>query len=362
MKWLIQKERQKNGIVRNVIRRWNGNKFERLAVKKYQSIRDNDEELRRFVMRLNAPLILKEKVDFKHAFIDDHLLSDYLDFLLVKIPTESTARTEFGYLKNYFLNYFIVVLNLHSPSDWFTQADSKWATYLLSKDCPKSAKTKRDIINAANRFIKWLHKRRPNEFEIQTLEPISRAKFQEIEAKRLKNEEVLIRQVVPDSDLDKILKNAPDEISCYVHLIARYGLRRAEALGFKITDVKKGYLSVERQQDRIGDYKILKGKENRKTPHWYATPKQAHAWITAAQSRSIHKRTLSEKWSELMTKLGMSYHLHDLRHTFITKAVRQHEPRDVQLAVGHKDLRITMGYLHDDRGLEDEVFNPDEVA
>ena len=63
-----------------------------------------------------------------------------------------------------------------------------------------------------------------------------------------------------------------------------------------------------------------------------------------------------------MIKLDLPYKIHDLRHTFITKAVRIHAPRDVQLAVGHKDLRITMGYLRDDRDLSDEEFEPDEAA
>lgn len=56
-----------------------------------------------------------------------------------------------------------------------------------------------------------------------------------------------------------------------------------------------------------------------------------------------------ELWRDLMTALGYTYDFHDLRHSFITRAIREKNSRDVQLAAGHKHLMTTMGYAHDDR-------------
>jgi integrase len=63
-----------------------------------------------------------------------------------------------------------------------------------------------------------------------------------------------------------------------------------------------------------------------------------------------------------MDELDFNYDFHDLRHTFITKAISAYPPRDVQLAAGHKSIETTMRYAHDNRNLDDEVFNPEEIA
>ena len=63
-----------------------------------------------------------------------------------------------------------------------------------------------------------------------------------------------------------------------------------------------------------------------------------------------------------MRELDYDYDFHDIRHTWITKAIRlpNVEPRDVQLAAGHKNIETTMGcYLHDDRIFGDEPYVPD---
>jgi integrase len=73
----------------------------------------------------------------------------------------------------------------------------------------------------------------------------------------------------------------------------------------------------------------------------------------------MHPDTFYEKWCTYISSLNLSYDLHDLRRTFITKALRLHHPRDVQMAVGHVSLTTTMGYAQDDRDTSDEVFKPE---
>ena len=76
----------------------------------------------------------------------------------------------------------------------------------------------------------------------------------------------------------------------------------------------------------------------------------------------MHPDTLSDRWTELMEQLKLTYTLHDLRHTWITKSIRKKKvvPRDVQLAAGHKNIETTMGYLHDDREFDDDIYVPVE--
>ncbi len=74
----------------------------------------------------------------------------------------------------------------------------------------------------------------------------------------------------------------------------------------------------------------------------------------------MHPDTFSKRWAEFMGSLDLDYDVHDIRHTWITKAIRQPGvvPRDVQLAAGHESISTTEGYLHDDRVFEEVRFIP----
>lgn len=355
MRWSLYKEAGKW-----VIRRWYAGKYERMPVSRYKRIREDEPALRELVKRLNAPIDARSRVDFKHAFISPALLDEYLEYLVTQIPTESNARTEFGYLKTYFLNFFIGELNLMSPEEWHAVHETKWARYLLSDKAPASAKAKRDIIIAANRFIKWLNRKRPEDRPVGEFKPISKAKYKAIEAQREIDGEIRDRKIVPEKDFAKIISHPlAASIRSFIFFGYQYGLRRSETLGVSMEDVKRGHLCVERQLERLGVFAPLKGRQTRRVPHWFAKPKDAYLNAEAGKKNLIHPRTLSERWTELMQALGMDYDLHDLRHSFITRAVRLHNIRDVQLAAGHKDIRTTMGYLHDDRDLSDEQYLPE---
>lgn len=353
-----------------VIRRWRDGKYERLPVKRYASIRDNEEELQQFLLRLNAAHRTCEKVAFKHAFINDALLAEYEEWLTAQIPTERNARCEFGYLKTYFLNYFIGKLDLMNPLDWHKVHETKWAKFLMGSDAPPSVQTKRAIIQAANRFMDWLHKKRPAEVPPLTFKPISRASFKEIQARRILENDGKNRMVIPDQDLEAILKAAPASLLPFIQLALKYGLRRSETLGVRLADVKNGYLSVERQLATVTpktSYRPLKGRTDRKVPHWNSSAAEVYAWVQAGQAHLIHPDTLTDRWSALIKalreakssrRIAHDYDFHDLRHTFITRAIRAHSPREVQLAAGHVNIETTMRYLHDDRTMDDAPFVP----
>ena len=370
-RWLLNTENQR-GIQRFTIKRWvyfpdGTKKLERLSLKKYRSIRGDEAELQEYIVRLNQETSRKEltknAVEIRHAFISPKLLDDYKDYLLVQIPTKGKALNEFHYLKTYFLGFFINKLNLPNPLQWHAVHKTEWAIYLVSDEAPSSGAAKKDIVAAANRFIAWLHDRRPSEVPPLRFQPLTKAKYKEIEATRQLKGEARKPKFIKDEHWAKIRLRSTAELTPFILLAYHYGLRRSETLGLTTDDVRTGYLSIERQLASYSDHTPLyappKGRETRKVPHWLGSPKNAYRWATDASSNLAHPDTLTDLWSDLMKKLDLDYTFHDLRHTWITKTIRTNNPRDVQLAAGHKNIETTMRYAHDDRELEGQKFIPE---
>ena len=371
-RWLLSLEKKKSGTAKWYIKRWvyppdTKPKLERLPVEDYQLIRDNEVELKRFVIRLNErdkPTRVKEIVEIRHAFISTEFLEKYKSYLQQQIPSKKQANTEYNCMYRHFLLYFTVTLGLSDPLQWHQACDDEWAAYLESPSIPKSKRSLQNIVEGANRFMTYLHKKMPAEVPPLVFKPFTKAKYKAIEAQRKLDGKVRERGNVLDEHWAIIRTKLPDSIKPFAMLSYHYGLRRAETLGVELTNVKKGYLAVEKQlntfKDKVPGYAILKGKESRRTPHWFATAEEAYQWVEAGQKNMIHPHTLSDLWAALMKSLKLSYDFHDLRHTWVTKALRLPLvlPVDVQLAAGHKNIQTTMGYAHDDRELDDEQFTP----
>ncbi len=334
-----------------VIRSWPGNL--RHPIKEYRLIRADREKLEEYIKRLNVPHALRSWVSYKHAFINDALLSDYQQYLRNLNSINKTAQQEYSYLRRYVIHFFVDEAKLINPADWFNASDTKWAAYLL-KEAPASKKTRRDIINAANRFVGWLHRLRPNEVPNRKLDPLTRRKLDEAERLRIARGDSRVPQLIPQHVVESICRYAPGRIRGAVCLMARYGLRRNEALGVISGDVKKGGLHIWQQLVRLGEYGPTKGKEERHIPHWGCRAVDAYAWVQEVLQNPMNPRTFSAEWE----KYVKDYTPHDLRHTFITRMVRLHPMIDVSKAVGHKDVRVTQGYMQDDRNLDLEPFDP----
>ncbi|RYZ68571.1 MAG: hypothetical protein EOP09_09325 [Proteobacteria bacterium] len=94
-RWLLNVEKQRS-IPTFCIKRWvyypdGRKKLERLPIAKYRQFRDNLDELKRLVIRLNEQIPEEQRtrtaVEIKHAFISPELLEAYLDYLTTQIPT-----------------------------------------------------------------------------------------------------------------------------------------------------------------------------------------------------------------------------------------------------------------------------------
>jgi len=339
------------------IRRKRNGKWETYPAKKFRDF--TQEQLNDLVIRLNnkspEEARIRAKLDLDHAYISPNLLFQYFEHLCQEIPSQKNARRNFGYLQRHVLGFFVKTHKIRDPQNWH-KAQDRWAKYLTERKLSGAAI--RQIVIEANRFVAWLHKERPDEVPPLKFQPINRARMKYLEAQRELDGEVKERKIVQESDWKKIVKTCPAELAPFIQLGANYGLRRAESLGVTPDALRKGYLVISKQYVGSDQYRPLKGRDHRKIPHWFSGPALAYEWIEAAQKLLMHPDTLTHKWADLMQKLGMDYDFHDLRHTFITKAIRQYAPRDVQLAAGHKNMETTMRYSHDDRALDDEPFDP----
>jgi integrase len=390
-RWVIVQEKDGDRSIPRV-RRWviypDGKKvYERYAVKKYAHLRGNLKELQNFVIRLNgedpAERRAKLAIKFKHAYISPELLNEYLEHVLTQVPSRKHALNEFSNIQRYFFGFFIVKMNMADPLKWHRH-QNVWAKALLNKidgddiffeekwrlfpkDEVRGEKTLRAIVNGANRFMAFLHQRRPDEVPPLRFNPITRAGYKELEARRRMNGETVDRKFIKDEDWKIISKEMPEDIAPWIWLSYYYGLRRSESMAIDPTCIRKDCLKAVRQLTSLPEphrpgYGPLKGRKERRIPHWFCEPMIAYNWVSKI-GPLMHPDTFSKRWTEYMSKLGFDYDIHDIRHTWTTKAIRLKEvvPRDVQLAAGHESIETTMGYLHDDRVFGDEVFNPGSV-
>lgn len=343
---------------------------------KYQHLKST-EELSQLVDRLNHREGHEKRraIELKTAFIPSTLLEEFRAQLKLEIPNQKDFRYQYKtVLMRYFLNFFVNELGLLDPNQWY-QHQSRWAAALLGQaDDPKHNIFKRKMsfatisktIQIANRFMSLLHVKNPKEYDRVIFDPISRGTQNAYvgELQRARIDANGIGQYISPSDWIIIEKTLTPDIRPFAILSYYYGLRRGESLGFERLDsIKKGYLKVSQQLtaitlNKVCTYSAVKDKDKRKTPHWFCTPKDAYDLISDGFNRKMHPDTYAQRWSKLMSLLKFDYDLHDLRRTFITRALRLHNPRDVQLAVGHTSLETTMKYAMDDRDHSDETFNP----
>lgn len=354
--------------IRRMVNLPNGEeKQERLPKNQWKHLKSK-EELSKYIIRLNgreSNRVLKS-IDVKLAHLPPSVLEDFREVLFAEIPNLKDAKVTYKNLHRYFITFFTDHLNLRDPLDWKLE-EIKWGKALLSESKhslfedkqPRSAKTIKGIIHTANRFMMYLHKRYPKEIPAIKLTPVSKAKLKDYDATMNLDTES-VGNFITDTDWKIIVKEAPSDLLPFIKLGYYFGLRRGEILGLNLNDVRLEYLSVERQLVSINkdkpSFKPLKGKTKRKTPYWFINPDETHKLIK--QLKLIHPDTLGVKFIEFMQSLEMNYQLHDLRRTFITKALRKAHHTDVQLAVGHTHINTTMKYQRDDRVLADNIYRP----
>lgn len=385
------------------------------------------EELNRFCFKLNGKkmgrkweqdtayeLILKDS-----PWITKQLKDDFRKYLFGVISNEKDASDLYMNLCRRVLKFFINQMEIKDPSLW-KSAEFEWGQALMNEKVTNktriwedpnfrpSESTLNKIVQVANRFLKFVYKK---ENEATSNKAVVLTPFTKTQMKTYLGRMVL-EGIHPDPDnlegkyfmsevnFNILLKHLRrgrdhstycnvDDISPYVSMCYFYGLRRSEAMALTLDNVKNGFLSVEAQALKLKNHftqyetGILKGKNKRKTPHWFISNYDCYSIIslyTAKGSRVMHPDTFTALFTKAIKEINLEskfrddfgnpikidFTLHDLRRTFITRALRlvneskdnSLAPVDVQLAVGHKDINTTLAYQMDDRALDERTFKP----
>lgn len=379
--WYLENPKGENPRIRRTIFIDGKRKLESHPQAKFLHILSDIPALKDYVIRLNGkdPRAerVKARLEFEHAFISPSFLDEYQNtYLRNAIPSEKEAAKLVFYLRNYVLNYFVARLGIASPIEW-KRNESLWGLALLNKQKKndafvfedgesRSTKVLKIIVYESNRFMRFIHTKHPDIPAI-TFEPLSKAVLKSHEANRRLKGEVRDTKYIPAEDWKVIKANLPDTWGCLIKLCYYYGLRRNEAYGLSLKDVKNGYLAIEKQLDKIADdskkYKPLKSRYTRKCPHWFCKPQEAHKLANEIAKLDLHPDSLSQLFVAKCESLKLPhYTIHDLRRTFITNAVNKGiKQEDLRLAVGHVDGATTYKYyVRDTRDMNDEEFEPEE--
>lgn len=346
----------------------------------YQNMK-SEEEIKAFVERLNhrdaRDAKIKKAIEIRTSFIPVVYLEGFREKLYADIPNQKDARYLYNCLHRFALDFFVNKMKLPDPVSW-KENETKWGLALLN-DLPASerealsivesgkklsGKSVRHIIQVTNRFMEYLYSKNPRENVLVKFVPITEARFKSHDAKRKLDDDSHPGLFVKEKHWESIIKAAPSDVAPFINLAYHYGLRRSESLGFELEDVRTAYLSIERKLTAFNkngpEFEPVKDLDKRKTEHWFASPEECYYWIESGLECRMHPDTLGKKFDKLMNDLKLPYELHDLRRTFVTRALDKHSPLAVQLAVGHASIATTMKYVRDNRELEAKVFKPNK--
>ena len=133
------------------------------------------------------------------------------------------------------------------------------------------------------------------------------------------------------------------------------GLRRAEIAGLKWGDVDlvANVLHVRRIRHRVGGELDRRSAQEPQracaifpiAPELLPILRRCYRLTPSARCIDVAPEALDRRWKRVQADLDLSrrYRLHDLRHTYVTRAILSGiNPRVVQYLAGHSSLELTL--------------------
>lgn len=403
-KWFVAKNKNNPvrpfRIRRTIKKDGNLKKTQSLHISLYKEVFDtyNDiivinDELKKICEKYNAlqfgkSYLAKKKYSeiYKLSpWVTQSIRNKFENHLRGVIPTEKNSSYLFRKCEEQFLKYFIDIKKVRNPLEWHKyQVD--WGKALRNEpsseteriwdnpDFKPSKKTLKRIIQISNRFLKFLSVHETGMTDLRTLNPITKAQMKHYLATH-KASVKKFRHFVSAEDFNTIIHKLETSlnygISAYVKLAYYFGLRRSESIAINNEHLRKGYLSVEVQATGYNDDGLhvmaTKAREKRKTPYWFISPDIAYEVVSMIGTFTmphLHPDTLTSRFSKVISvlheqgEIDKLYTFHDLRRTFITRALDNNSIKEVMMAVGHQNIETTMKYIVDDRKLDSDLFVP----
>jgi hypothetical protein len=333
--------------------------WERYPIKHYRGM--STTEVESLLRRLNATKeaqrkLAAERYNFDHAYVNQISVAKFEKHLGKRIKVDGYKKNVIQMLNTYVFKFFIIDKKLPDPSLWH-QKEDEWGDFLLASGL--GGKTIRMVIATANRFNNFLVRSvYPEMATPRRLEPIGKVLLDELGEEPGK----FITPEIYEKILEDAEKKAPDVLP-NIKLCYAFGFRIGETLGLTKDKFLKSHILVDEQGNRViiakdGTKTVSRRKAKtfeRKVPYWNMTAREA--WALVQQLKPMHPKTLINRVNDLLRPFG--HKSHDFRRTFITNAFRKVHWKDIMRAAGHRDVRTTMKYDLDDRGLSEEKADLD---
>jgi integrase len=361
-KWYLLNDRSNaNGfVIKRYRKKPNGKTaWESLPRGEYKNLDASGVEA--LLRRKNASLEIERleaesRYNFDHAYINVRAKERFAAYIQSRANDQNHVTTMLGYLDQHVFQFFVLIKKQPDPRTWH-KYEQDWGAWLVSKQ-KLSASTIKQVVQVCNRFTKFLSTRiYPEKLAVVALEPLGRKK---LVAMKESSEEHHRYKFISHKRFEEIcqalaLQNC--QVLPAIILAYHFGLRISETYGLDQKSFYAEHLLVSRQLKSFTDSKIrlgpLKTLDHRKVPYWFMTPQRAYQKVKALKPMGPY--TLNKAVNEALEPFG--HMSHDLRRSFITRALRLYHHRDVQMAVGHRDIRTTLFYAQDDRSFANKQLS-----
>jgi integrase len=393
-RWYVVPEKQGDSIIM-VVRRYRmvdgRTQWKRYPRREYRDLKP--AEIRGFVSRLNretdADLVLaKRAYEVKHEYITQDILDAWETEV---IDSQSDARLSDAIIRNvkkHFLHFFIEVLELTDPIQWY-EHQKEWRSFFLNKRPSAVSKAKwdefrfmqegaiwsqkyiKDQVMFANRFVVFLHRKNPRVFPLLKFDPIAKAVLKKHEADRVLDKRIKLKWYVTDDQWSLINKGDPkrglspvdSQVLPFIKLAYHLGLRDSECLGVRLDDVGELFFELRRQlvaiPEGVPEFGPPKSRKPREIFYWGTSAAEIYEIIENLPVL-CHPNTLVHRVSSEMKRLGLNGRtMHDFRRSWITRSLHAGANLlKVRDSAGHAQLSTTNLYLVDIGSTANKRYKP----
>ncbi len=373
-------------IRREVITAEGRKKLERYPNNKYKDICTSKEKIDEFLKRVNHRILREEEAkknwSIKTAFLKTKSFNiDFYNWVFKRTDNKRYSRETVSYVRMHIIEYF-EAQGIVDYLQWQSiSSQNKLVESFIKKQL--SLETMKSIKIALNLFFQFLNEESLGKidkfkfsFPLLLTERVRKYERKRKETFKHKDKRLSGEDYISDEQIQTILaacskeyKNIPQaqqpiNIHSLIWLSYKYGLRRSECLALSTGNLRNSCLYIEKQVKDTKSLKELKwGKKFRKIPHFYTEGNLDEVHSHIQDIPQLHPDTVTKSWSALMKILNLRFTFHNLRNSFCSNLFRDMQKleishSDIQLAMGHSDLRTTMKYLKDFRKFEESIYIP----